>query len=308
MKIAVVQDGPIYLNAQKTLEKTLDLISDAKSQGANLIVFGENWFSGYPVWLDVCKDVSLWDHEPIKQVWAKTFENGLALDSDTFQQLQKAAKDASMYIVIGANEPIASGKHNGTIFNTIYTIDATGHLVNHHRKLVPTFTEKLVHGHGDGAGLNAVETPFGRLGSLICWEHWMPLTRQAMHDEGEDIHIALWPYAKELHQVASRHYAHEGRCHVVAVGQMMHKDELPEGLSISNTITVPDNGYLMRGGCAIYGPAGDVIQAPIYDKHELIIAEIDIKKNLPERMNLAVSGHYNRHDVFKLEVDRKRVE
>lgn len=306
MKIAIVQDGPVYLDAAATLVKTRNYIDKAAAQGCNLIVFGENWFSGYPVWLDVCSDVNLWDHAPIKSVWVETFNNGLTVDSSTFLSLQEVIKEAGIYVVMGANESITHGKGNGTIYNTIYTFNPQGQLVNHHRKLMPTYTEKLVHGLGDGNGLRTIETPFGRVGSLICWEHWMPLARQSMHEEGEDVHIALWPYVKEMHHVACRHYAHEGRCHVVAVGQVMHMDELPKELSISDTLKLDESGLLLQGGSAVYGPDGSVLVAPIYTNRELIIVELDVKAGLAERMNLSVAGHYSRPDVFTLRVHKER--
>ena len=159
MRVAIIQDGPVYLNAQATLEKTISFIKAASTEGADLIVFGENWFSGYPVWLDVCSDVNLWDHDPVKQVWQKTFEEGLSIESAIMSQLQEAIKEANLYVIMGANEPIRSGKGNGTVYNTIFTFDPLGALINHHRKLMPTFTEKLVHGLGDGAGLNTLKTP-----------------------------------------------------------------------------------------------------------------------------------------------------
>jgi len=222
--------------------------------------------------------------------------------------IQKAISSHELFVVMGANEPISSGKGNGTIYNTIYTFAPDGSILNHHRKLMPTYTEKLVHGLGDGAGLKALDTPFGRLGSLICWEHWMPLTRQAMHDEGEDLHIALWPFAKELHQLASRHYAHEGRCHVIAVGQVMHQSELPDELDISDSIDVSDDGLILRGGCAVYGPDGKVILPPSYDERLMHVVDLDLKSAIGERMNLSVSGHYQRDDVFSLEINRRRLD
>ncbi len=306
MKVAIVQDGPDYLNAEFTLSKTADYILRAAREKAQLIVFGENWFSGYPIWLDICNDVNLWDHAPVKSVWSKMFDQGLACDSDLMMQLVKIIKEAGIYVIMGANEPITQGKGNGTLYNTIYTFDQNGNIINHHRKLMPTYTEKLVHGIGDGAGLNAIQTDFGRIGSLICWEHWMPLTRQAMHDEGEDLHIALWPYAKELHQIASRHYAHEGRCFVIAVGQIMHQDEIPKELTISSLVELDASGLIMKGGCSIYGPDGGVILPPIYNTRELILADLPLEKVTGERMNLSVSGHYQRNDVFALHVNKSR--
>lgn len=306
MKVAVVQDGPVYNNLQKSIEKTCDLISQAADQGSDIIVFGECWFSGYPIWLDICKDVSLWDHEPIKKVWADTYENSITISNNDLSKVQKLLSDNNMYGIFGANETVASGKGNSTIYNTIFTIDNNGDIVNHHRKVMPTYTEKLVHGPGDAQGLNAIDTDHGRIGSLICWEHWMPITRQVMHDAAEDLHIALWPYAKELHQLASRHYAVEGRCHVIAVGQIMDIKELPESLSISDKIKLEGN-LIMKGGCAIYGPDGSVILEPQYGQREIFYQDLNLKSNIKEKMNLATSGHYQRHDLFDYSVNRNRI-
>lgn len=306
MKIAIIQDGPVYLDLPSTLDKTFGYLSKAKNEGVDLVVFGESWMTGYPIWLDICSDVNLWDHEPVKQAWAKMYENALELESPEMKALQKVIKDTGLYVVMGANECVRYGKGNHTIYNAIFTFGPNGALINHHRKLMPTYTEKLVHGLGDGYGLRSIDTPFGRLGSLICWEHWMPMTRQAMHDEAEDLHIALWPYAKEMHQIASRHYAFEGRCTTVAVGQVMGADELPNGLEISERIQIGDDGLIMKGGAAIYSPNGDVILTPQYGYRDMIVQELDLKLNRPEHMNLAVSGHYQRPDVFQYIVNKDR--
>lgn len=306
MKIAIIQDGPEYLDLQKTIDKTCDYISDASDENVDVIVFGECWMSGYPIWLDICADINLWDHPPVKEVWAKMYDSALSLDSAAMAQIKKSVKDSGAYVVIGANESVSKGKGNSTLYNAVFTFDPAGDLVNHHRKLMPTYTEKMVHGMGDGFGLKSVPTPFGYLGSLICWEHWMPMTRQAMHDEAEDLHIALWPYAKEMHQIASRHYAFEGRCSVVAVGQVMHRDELPSELAISDKITVPGDGLIMSGGSAIYGPDGSIILAPRYGHREMILSELDLTLAKKERMNLSVSGHYQRPDVFSYEMNKGR--
>ncbi len=306
MKVAIVQDGPVYLNADETLKKTISYIHQAKDDACDLIVFGENWFSGYPVWLDVCQDANLWEDPDVRDLWAQTADNGLSPDSPHMAALCKALSETGLYAIIGANEFQATGPGNGTIYNTIYTIGSTGEILNHHRKLMPTYTEKLVHGLGDGAGLSAVDTPKGRIGSLICWEHWMPLTRQAMHDQGEDLHIALWPYVKETHQLASRHYAYEGRCFVVAVGQVMHQDELPKNLKISDKIDIHESGLILRGGSAVYGPDGSVLLEPKYLEIGLFTIDIDLSERKKHLMNLAVSGHYNRPDVFDFTVHKNR--
>ncbi|NNE15332.1 MAG: carbon-nitrogen hydrolase family protein [Saprospiraceae bacterium] len=306
MKIAVVQDGPIYNNLNASIEKTCDFISDAAKENTDLIVFGENWLSGYPVWLDICKDVNLWDHDPIKQVWSDMYVNSVDILSNDLQKLQSLLRENKMHAVIGINEKVTSGKGNNTLYNSLLTINDSGEIVNHHRKLMPTYTEKLVHGLGDGKGLKSVDTPFGKLGGLICWEHWMPMARQTMHDASEDLHIGVWPFAKEMHHLASRHYAIEGRCHVVAVGQIMHKDELPTGLTISESIQLDESNLILKGGSAIYDANGQPIVAPIYNERTVIYKNLDLQSNLKERMNLSVSGHYQRPDIFKYSVNKER--
>ncbi|NNL90726.1 MAG: carbon-nitrogen hydrolase family protein [Saprospiraceae bacterium] len=306
MKIAVVQDGPIYNNLNASIEKTCDFISDAAKENTDLIVFGENWLSGYPVWLDICKDVNLWDHDPIKQVWSDMYVNSVDILSNDLQKLQSLLRENKMHAVIGINEKVTSGKGNNTLYNSLLTINDSGEIVNHHRKLMPTYTEKLVHGLGDGKGLKSVNTPFGKLGGLICWEHWMPMARQTMHDASEDLHIGVWPFAKEMHHLASRHYAIEGRCHVVAVGQIMHKDELPTGLTISESIQLDESNLILKGGSAIYDANGQPIVAPIYNERTVIYKNLDLQSNLKERMNLSVSGHYQRPDIFKYSVNKER--
>lgn len=227
MKVGIIQEGPVYFNLEKSLEKAIGLVEEAVQKGANLVVFGETWLTGYPVWLDYCPDVALWDHPPTKKVFAQMYKNAIEVPSPATQVFADLAKKYRIVIVIGANEVVRKGKGNGTIFNTLLIFDEQGNLANHHRKLMPTYTEKMLYGLGDGKGLKTVETSFGRVGGLICWEHWMPLTRQALHNEGETIHIALWPNVHELLQLASRSYAFEGRCFVVAVGQVLAVKDIP---------------------------------------------------------------------------------
>ena len=307
MKLAIIQDGPVYFDLMKTIEKTHDLLTQASQKGADVIVFGECWLSGYPIWLDICSDVNLWDDEHIKALWTKMYHSSIDIKSPLFQDLKDHVKELRVHVIIGANEKVNSGSGNGTLYNSILTIDKYGDLCNHHRKLMPTYTEKLVHGLGDGAGLKSIDTSHGKIGSLICWEHWMPLTRQAMHIEGEDLHIALWPHVKALHQVASRHYAHEGRCYVAAVGQVMYLSELPEGLTISPKINIPDDQIIMRGGSAVYGPDGSIVTESLSCKRKIIMTELDLSSCVGERMNLDVTGHYQRSDVFNLSINRSRL-
>src|SRR5258707_13340464 len=228
VRVAVAQCAPIYLDKHASLAKALDLIQQAAKRGAQIVAFGETWLPGYPTWLDVCPGAALWENASAKDVFARLRSNSIVVPGEEANALREAARDLNIAIVIGVNESVDSGPGNGTLYNSLLTISEDGQLGNHHRKLVPTYTERLVWGNGDGRGLEAVPTSAGRVGGLICWEHWMPLARMAMHNSGEHIHVAVWPTVHELHQLPSRHYAFEGRCFVLAVGLLMPTEDLPQ--------------------------------------------------------------------------------
>lgn len=305
MKIAIVQQGPVHNNLAASFEKLDNILAEIAKVECDIVVFGETWLCGYPAWIDYCTDTGLWDNPVVKQVWADIYANSVDVHGASFTKLSTLIKKHNIMTIIGVNEVVTGGKGNGSLYNSILTLGADGTLLNHHRKLIPTFTEKLIYNQGDGAGLNVVDTPFGKIGSLICWEHWMPLTRQAMHDEGEEIHIALWPTVKEMNIVACRQYAFEGRCHVIAVGQIMPMSETPEGLTIAADQL--DSPYAMKGGSCVIGPDGSMLLEPQYGNDEVICIEIPHHNHIQEKMNLAVSGNYQRHDVFDLKVNKKRV-
>jgi len=304
-KIAIIQEGPVFNNLSASLKKAVNLIGEATSKGAKLVVFGECWLCGYPAWIDCAPGVAMWDHQPVKDVWAEMFHNGLQIPGDELNALKEVVREKGIVLVMGVNEVVKKGVGNGSIYNAIITIDKQGVLRNHHRKLMPTFSEKLIHGIGDGYGLRSVQTGIGNIGSLICWEHWMPLARQAMHDEGEDIHIALWPSVHEMHQVASRHYAFEGRCYVIAVGQVIWKKDFPRQLEQPAVMT--SYPYLLNGGSCVFGPKGEYLLEPQYETEDILFCALPgVDQLIGERMNLSVSGNYQRHDVFQLSVNKDR--
>jgi len=304
MKVAIVQIPPIWNDIDKSIEKMGDILLTSKEKGADLVVFGENWLCGYPAWLDHCQDVGRWDSKPIKEVWSTMYRNALDVKGSSFQRVAKKVAQADLYVVLGCNELIRGGKGNGTLYNTVLTLGPSGSILNHHRKLIPTYTERLVHGQGDGYGLKAVDTPFGRVGALICWEHWMPMARQTMHDQGETVHIALWPSVRERHLLASRSYAFEGRTHVIAVGQMLLKEDCP--LPIAPDAQMPEGKWMLEGGSCLIGPDGALLTDPAFGIEEIIIVELNLEEAVGEKMNLAVSGHYQRDDVFVLSVNKAR--
>jgi predicted amidohydrolase len=299
--VAIAQAAPIYLDLRASLEKALELIEQASRQDVQLIVFGETWLPGYPAWLDVSPGAALWDSAATKEVFARLRANSVRIPGKEVEALRQAARDRSIAVVIGANERVDAGPGNGTLYNSLLTISEQGQLVNHHRKLVPTFTERLVWGPGDGRGLEAIDTAAGRVGGLICWEHWMPLARMAMHNSGEQIHVAVWPTVHDLHQMASRHYAFEGRCFVLAAGLLMPAADLPTELPVASAEPRDAEKWIERGGSAIIGPDSKYLVEPVFDREELIVADLDLTRIDRELLTLDVSGHYARPDVFHFE-------
>lgn len=305
VRVAIAQ-AEVEPSLQAALDTSVALIREAASKGVALIAFPETWLPGYPVWLDVCRDVALWDHPPVKEVYRQLAEESVAVPSDATRTLAAAARENTITVVMGVVERVEHGPGQGTLYNTILTFGPDGTLLNHHRKLVPTYTERMVWGPGDGDGLRSVETPVGKVGALVCWEHWMPLARHAMHESGEDIHVAQWPNVHEMLQIASRHYAFEGRCFVLAAGSLMKASALPKELEPHPAkVTSPDQ-YVLRGGSAIIAPDGSYVAGPIFEQPTLLCADIDLRRVREERMNLDVTGHYHRSDVFSFGVTRAR--
>ncbi|MEM7548250.1 MAG: carbon-nitrogen hydrolase family protein [Bacteroidota bacterium] len=308
VRVAIVQEKAVFLNAPKTLEKVLHLLDECGKQKAELAVFGESWFSGYPAWLDYCVDYARWDHEPSKEVFSKFHKSSITVPGKETNAIAKKAKEHGLTLVIGVNERVDEGPANGTVFNSLLTFGPDGEILNHHRKLMPTYTEKLLYGTGDGAGLKSVETSFGKLSGLICWEHWMPLARQTMHNSGEHIHVAVWPTVHEMHQVCSRHYAFEGRCYVIAVGLILQVKDLPQELELVESLKNKPEEMILKGGSCIIAPNGKYLLEPQFEKMGIITYEIeDTDDVFKERMTLDTTGHYQRADVFQLDVNKKRL-
>jgi nitrilase len=300
IKVAAVQAGPIYLDLQRSVEKARAFIAEAASLGAKLIVFPETWLPGYPAWLDCCRDVALWDYEPTKRVFARLMENSVVVPGPITEALGEAAREHAVVLNISVHERVIQGPGRGTLYNTMLTFGADGALLNHHRKIMPTYTERMIWGQGDGSSLRAVETDIGRIGGLICWEHWMPLARQVMHQSGEDIHVAAWPQVKEMNLIASRHYAFEGRCFVIACGAIMRASELPDELELIDVLK-PDS-FVLNGGSAIIAPDGSLLAGPVFDEEVILTAEIDLSRIAEESLALDVTGHYSRPDIFELKL------
>lgn len=299
--VAVVQ-AEVASTLSAGLELTATLTASAAQQGARLVVFPESWLPGYPIWLDVCRDVALWNSPDVKAVFTDYANNSVVVDGDSGRALGAIAAANRVTLVVGVTERVEAGPGRGTLFNSLLTYGPDGALLNRHRKLMPTYTERIVWGQGDASGLRAVQTPQARIGGLICWEHWMPLSRQALHESGEDIHVAVWPTVHDMHQVASRHYAFEGRCFVLAAGSLMRGAQLPSRLEPHpDRVPSPDT-WIMRGGSAIYAPDGRCLAEPVYDAPVTLHAELDLAEVRAESMSLDVAGHYARPDCFEFRI------
>lgn len=300
MKVGIIQYKPIFNDLSASIEKAAALIHQAAAQKCELVIFGETWFCGYPAWLDYAPGASLWNNPAVKEVFAHMHANSLSIKSKEMAELKKLSVELNVSIGFGFNEIVHGQAGHGSIYNS-FGLLVDGELVIHHRKLMPTFTEKLLYAPGDGAGLISHPVNNVQVGGLICWEHWMPLSRQALHDTGEQVHLALWPKVHEMHQIASRQYAFEGRCFVIAVGHMLSVSDLPDQLQYTT-----NTEELLNGGSCVIGPDGQYVLNPVFDKEGLLTTELDLSMIKKEQMTLDVSGHYQRSDIFDLSVNKER--
>jgi nitrilase len=301
---AAVQATPVFLNLNATIDKAVTLIDEAGRAGARVIAFPETWIPTYPGWIF---GAAGWGDPRAARAFARLHDHSLMLGSPEMARLQAAARKAGAVVVMGANEKI--DVDGGSLYNSQFIIGSDGTMLGVHRKLMPTYTERNVWAYGDGSTLTVVDTPYGRVGGLICWEHWMPLARFAMHAKNEHVHVAAWPEITEPHKTASRHYAFEGRCYVICVGSYQRLQDIPKDFELYDVFAsgLGDLGgaadELLPGGSGIIGPDGEWIAGPVSGCETIVYGEIDVARLKGEKLLLDGVGHYNRPDVFKLTVD-----
>ena len=304
LHVAIAQSAPVPLAISAGIDKAEQIVRAAFADGAKLVAFGETWLGGYPLWLDEAPGAALWDHPGTRALHRILLEQAVTIGDPRFAALQSLCDEYGSMISIGAHERVRS-----SLYNTQFLF-RPGDKALLHRKLVPTHGERLVWARGDGSTLDVHQAEWGRVGSLICWEHWMPLARAAMHNLGEAVHVAAWPTVRETYAIASRHYAFEGRCFVLAAGLIQTRDDLIEGLKLAGAnaeanalIQAIDGKILNCGGSLIAAPDGSVL-AEAGDGEETVHATLDLSIIDEALAALDTDGHYSRPDVFSLNVDR----
>jgi predicted amidohydrolase len=304
LKVAIAQASPALLDGPASVETVRDRIAAAGRDGVQLLAFPETFVPGYPFWADA-GTFGRWEHGPSKEVHRRLLDNALEVPGEATGRIGQACADAGVVAVVGVHERDRRGR---TLWNALLTFDADGRLAGHHRKLVPTFGERMVWMQGDAAGLRVHRTAAGPVGGLICWEHWMPAPRQVLHDGGEAVHVAAWPHVREAYLLASRHYAFEGRCFVLAAGMVLHRDQVPADFPADLMPPAEDmpDGFLLAGGSCILGPGAEMIAGPAGPEETLLAAELDLERIGAESLSLDTGGHYARPDLFRLQVDRRR--
>ena len=295
VKAAVVQAAPVLFDTPKTLEKLLDLTRDASSQGADLVVFPEAFVGGYPKGLDFGARLGLRTDEG-REDFRRYFESAIELHGPQSELLGEAARSAGVHLVVGVIE-----RDGGTLYCTALMYSPEGSLLGKHRKLMPTALERIVWGFGDGSTLPVVETAIGRLGTVICWENYMPLLRMAMYAQRIEFYCAPTVDDRETWLPTMRTIALEGRCFVLSACQYLTRADCPAAYSGS----LPDgqSSVLIRGGSCIIDPLGNVLVPPSFEGEAIRIAELDRRMIARGKYDLDVAGHYARPDVFRLTVN-----
>ncbi|MXO50275.1 carbon-nitrogen hydrolase family protein [Erythrobacter gaetbuli] len=305
LQVAIVQAAPVPIAVGDGIDKAVRLAREAIGGGAKLVAFGETFLGGYPLWLDEAPGAALWDHPGTRALHRSLLEQAVVANDERLLPLQELCDESGAVISIGAHERVRQ-----SLYNNQMTF-RPGLPVLDHRKLVPTHGERLIWMRGDGSTLGVHQAEWGSVGSLICWEHWMPLARAAMHNLGESVHVAAWPTVREQYAIASRHYAMEGRCFVLAAGLVQAKDDLFDGLERAGgngearaLIEAISSDTLNRGGSLIAAPDARII-AQAGEGEESLFAELDLDEIGHGLASLDTDGHYSRPDVFELNVDRR---
>ena len=300
IKVAAAQASPIFLNKTKTVHAACDMIKEAGSKGANLLVFPEAFISGYPDWVWLIPNSKSND---LNNLYSELIEHAISVPDDSTDRLCDAAKQAGVYVIIGINE-LNSESSNSSLYNTILFIDDKGNLSGKHRKLIPTGGERTIWAQGDGSTLNVFETSIGKISGLICWENYMPLARHTIYSMGTQI-LATPTWDKSMNWILSlQHIAREGGLFIINCCMALKKDDIPDKYDFKK-LYPQDREWINTGNSCIINPKGEIIAGPVEAKKEILYADIDLAQIISSKRIFDAAGHYARPDVFKLTVNRK---
>ena len=304
LKVALAQISPVWLDKEKTLDKVKKAIVDAASEGCELVAFGEALLPGYPFWTALTNSTA-WDSKVQKELHAHYVRNSVTIEKGELDAVCALAKEHKIAIYLGIMERAANrGGHS--IYASLVYINEVGEIKSVHRKLRPTYDERLTWAPGDGNGLQVHPLKEFTLGGLNCWENWMPLPRTALYGLGENLHIAVWPGSDRLTKDITRFIARESRSFVISVSSLMSISDFPPNTPHLEKIIENAPETLANGGSCIAAPNGEWLVAPVVHKEGLIIESLDFNRVLEERQNFDCVGHYSRPDVTQLHVNRAR--
>ena len=300
-KVAVIQKPPVLLDRARTIESVLASVDEAAGNGASLLVFPEAYLPGYPTWIWRLRPGG--DMALSGEIHARLRDNAVDLARGDLQPIQDAAARRGVTVVIGMHE-LDSQFSGTTLFNTVVVIGPDGKRLNRHRKLMPTNPERMVWGMGDASGLKVVETPAGRIGSLICWESYMPLARYALYAQDIDIYVAPTWDTGESWLATMRHIAKEAGCWVIGTATALQGNDIPADFPEHDKLFTPEE-WINDGDAVVVKPMGAVAAGPLKREKAILYAEIDREAARRARRSLDVCGHYSRPDIFSFAVDRR---
>ena len=299
-KVALVQAAPVMFDKKAGVEKAVKLIKEAGEKDVDLIVFPELFIPGYPYGITYGFTVGSRNEDGRKD-WKVYYDNSIVVPGEETDILAKAAKEAHAYVSLGFSE---RDINTGTLYNSNIIFSPEGEIESVHRKLKPTGAERVVWGDANKGYFPIVETPWGSIGSLICWESYMPLARVALYEKGVTIYISPNTNDNPEWQATIQHIALEGHCYFINADMYFTKDMYPKDLHCQDEIDKLSH-IVCRGGSCIVDPYGHYVTEPVWDKEEIIYADLDMQKVPMCRMELDPCGHYARPDVLELKINEK---
>jgi nitrilase len=306
MRVAAAQARPCWLDPKGTTAKVLAWLEDAAAQDVELVAFPETFLSGYPFWLDLTGGARF-DDPAQKRAYAAYLGAAVEAEGAELRQITEAARDLGVFVYLGITER-ATSSARGTVYATLVAIDPQAGIVGTHRKLMPTYEERLVWGTGDGHGLQVHRYGGTRVGGLNCWENWMPQARHALYAQGEELHVSIWPGNPRNTVDITRFIAIEGRVFSLAANGLISLSDVPSDFPLHAELQEAGVTDYCRGGSAIAAPDGSWVVEPVADEERLVVADLDLRRVAEERQNFDPTGHYSRPDVFDVRVDRRRLE